>query len=81
VKELRVGHNLLIASVAPSYVAAFPDLGGGLFPALLKTLGFDMVTETAVGAEMVAAATARLVAEEPESCIASACPVIVSFIA
>ncbi|MFA6666148.1 MAG: [Fe-Fe] hydrogenase large subunit C-terminal domain-containing protein [Armatimonadota bacterium] len=81
VKELRAGHCLLIASVAPSYVAAFPNLGGGLFPAFLKRLGFDMVTETAVGAEMVAAATARLVADEPESHIASACPVIVSLIA
>ncbi len=70
----------VIASVAPSYVAAFPDYGGGLFPAMLKTLGFAMVTETAVGAEMVARETALLVSEEPYTHISSACPVLVDFI-
>jgi len=70
----------VIASVGPSYVAAFPDYGGGLFPALLKRLGFDLVTETAVGAEMIARETARLVEEEPSSHIASACPALVNFI-
>src|ERR1035437_1488758 len=33
---------MVIASIAPSYVAAFPDYGGGLFPALVKKLGFTM---------------------------------------
>ena len=70
----------VIASVAPSYVAAFPDYGGGLFPALLKQLGFGMVTETAVGAEMVARETARLVEDEPHAHVASACPALVDMI-
>lgn len=71
----------VIASVAPSYVAAFPDYGGGLFPALLKQLGFHLVTEAAVGAEMVARETAKLVEEEPHPHVASACPVLVDMIA
>ncbi len=75
-----IGTGRVIASVAPSYVAAFPDYGGGLFPAVLKKLGFDMVTETAVGAELVARETARVVADEPQSHIASACPVLVDLI-
>ncbi len=70
----------VIASIAPSYVAAFPDYGGGLFPALLKKLGFGMVTETAVGAEMVARETARLVEGEPYPHVASACPALVDMI-
>lgn len=73
--------GMVIASIAPSYVAAFPDYGGGLFPALLKTLGFTLVTETAVGAEMVARETARLVQEEPQTHIASACPALIQLIA
>src|SRR5512133_2179581 len=40
VQEMIEAGGLVIASVAPSYVAAFPDYGGGLFPALLKQLGF-----------------------------------------
>lgn len=72
--------NKVIASVAPSYVAAFPDYGGVLFPAMLKALGFAMVTETAVGAEMVARETALLVSEEPYTHISSACPALVDFI-
>jgi PAS domain S-box-containing protein len=39
-----------------------------------------MVTETAVGAEMVARETAKLVDDEPISHIASACPALVNFI-
>ena len=79
--ELIEGEGQVIASVAPSYVAAFPDFGGGLFPAALKALGFDMVTETAVGAEMVARETAKLVAEEPHPHVTSACPALVDLIA
>jgi uncharacterized Fe-S cluster-containing protein len=80
--DLKSGRGgLVIATVAPSYVAAFPDYGGGLFPALLKQLGFHLVTETAVGAEMVARATAKMVEDEPESHIASACPALVNDIA
>ncbi len=75
-----IGTGKVIASVAPSYVAAFPDYGGGLFPAVLKQLGFDMVAETAVGAEMVARETAKVVSEEPQPHIASACPVLVDLI-
>ncbi|MEN6372963.1 MAG: [Fe-Fe] hydrogenase large subunit C-terminal domain-containing protein [Armatimonadota bacterium] len=78
--EIIKGDGRVIASVAPSYVAAFPEYGGGLFPAILKELGFDMVTETAVGAEMVAKETAKLVEEEPQTHVSSACPALVSLI-
>lgn len=78
--EIIKSDGRVIASVAPSYVAAFPEYGGGLFPALLKELGFDLVTETALGAEMVARETAKLVEEEPHTHVSSACPALVSLI-
>ncbi|MHB0913488.1 MAG: [Fe-Fe] hydrogenase large subunit C-terminal domain-containing protein [Armatimonadota bacterium] len=80
VREMIEQPGIVMASVAPSYVAAFPDFGGGLFPALLKKLGFDMVTETAVGAEMVARETARLVRDEPLAHMTSACPALVNLV-
>ncbi len=80
VRELIRDNEIVIASIAPSYVAAFPDYGGGLFPGLLKHLGFGMVTETAVGAEMIARATAELVSEDPASHVTSACPALVNLI-
>ncbi|MHB1458107.1 MAG: [Fe-Fe] hydrogenase large subunit C-terminal domain-containing protein [Armatimonadota bacterium] len=81
VRDIIAGGGQIIASVAPSYIAAFSDYGGGLFPALLKRLGFTMVTETAVGAEFVARDTARLIEEEPQPHVTSACPAIVNLIA
>lgn len=80
VRDMIGSGEKVIASVAPSYVAAFPDYGGGLFIALLKQLGFAAVTETAVGAEMVARETARLVNEGPHAHITSACPALVDLI-
>lgn len=80
VRDMIACGEKVIASIAPSYVAAFPDYGGGLFPALLKQLGFALVTETAVGAEMVARETARLVNEEPHAHVTSACPALVDLI-
>ncbi len=81
VQDMISSGERVVASVAPSYVAAFPDYGGGLFSALLKHFGFGMVTETAVGAEMVARETARLVEEEPQTYVSSACPALVDLIA
>jgi len=80
VREMMERGDQVAASVAPSYVAAFPDYGGGLFPALLKQLGFTLVTETALGAEMVARETARMVEEDPQSHVTSACPALVDLI-
>ncbi|MBR1835700.1 MAG: 4Fe-4S binding protein, partial [Kiritimatiellae bacterium] len=45
------------ASVAPSFVAAFPDWTLGQLAAALRSLGFAGVSETAHGAQIVSAAT------------------------
>ena len=71
---------LMIASLAPSFPAAFSEYGGGFLQAALKKLGFDLVTETAVGAEMVAKVTADLIKDKKNIWITSACPVVVNLI-
>lgn len=80
VAELLAASGLTVASVAPSFPAAFADYGGGFLPAALRKLGFNMVTETAVGAELVAAATAKLISEREACWVTSACPVVVTLI-
>lgn len=44
----------VIASIAPSFIAAFDLSTAGHFASALKVLGFSIVEETAVGAEIVA---------------------------
>lgn len=80
VAELLATSGLMVASVAPSFPAAFADYGSGFLPAALRKLGFDMVTETAVGAELVAIATAKLIDKTKGSWVTSACPVVVNLI-
>lgn len=78
--ELLATPGLTVASVAPSFPAAFAEYGSGLLPAALKKLGFDMVTETAVGAELVAQATSDLMKKQRNCWVTSACPVVVNLI-
>lgn len=80
VTQLLAAPDTTVASVAPSFPAAFADYGSGFLPAALKKLGFDMVTETAVGAELVAAATAELIKNVKTPWVTSACPVVINLI-
>lgn len=81
VRNILSGSELAIASIAPSFPAAFPEYGGGLLASALKKIGFSKVTETAVGAEFVAFATADLMESNSEyGWITSACPVVVNLI-
>jgi PAS domain S-box-containing protein len=70
----------VIASVAPSYPASFPEYEPKLMPSALRKLGFDLVTETSVGAELVASATAKLLSEDNNAWVTSACPVVVNIV-
>ena len=81
VRAIIVENKTVIASIAPSFPAAFPEYGGGLLVSALKQLGFSLVTETAVGAELVARATADLLEKSKGfGWITSACPVVVNLI-
>ncbi len=80
VLELLKGPDPVIASVAPSFPAALSEYGNGFLPTALKKLGFSMVTETSVGAEMVASKTAELLKKGGNAWVTSACPVVISII-
>lgn len=68
-------------SLAPSFVAAFPQYRPGQIVAALKRLGFAGVQETAVGAEWVAAEHARLAQQSERTLtITSSCPAVVNLI-
>ncbi|MEN6584172.1 MAG: [Fe-Fe] hydrogenase large subunit C-terminal domain-containing protein [Armatimonadota bacterium] len=79
-KEFLASKDIKIASIAPSFPAAFGDYGGGLLPAALKKIGFDMVTETAVGAELIAFETAEILKGRKSAWVTSACPVVVNLV-
>lgn len=74
---LKEGHPLA-ATVAPSFVAAFPLQDPEQMPALLRKLGFERVQETSLGAELVVQMHRRLGLDRP--LISSACPVVVNLI-
>ncbi len=68
-------------SLAPSYVSEFGDIPVSDLIAAIKSLGFEGVSETAIGAELVSSATERHIKESEDTLhISSACPVIVDFI-
>ena len=69
------------ASIAPSFVANFPDWTLGQLAAALRDLGFAGVSETAHGAQIVSAATAEFLRANPRGLwISSACPAAVDYI-
>lgn len=74
--------RLVVASVAPSAPAFFDLTSFTALDKALKALGFAAAGETAMGAEMVGRAHARLLAEGkgPRPMIAAACPVVVNLV-
>jgi PAS domain S-box-containing protein len=69
------------ASIAPSFVAAFPEFQRQRLPSALRQLGFAYIGETAIGAYHVAAQTAAIVAASPERPhVCTACPAVVRFV-
>ncbi len=83
VKELQrlLKTEKVILSIAPSFVAEFPDVDPGVLIAKLKTLGFYGVSETALGAEQVNhEIVKKLDLNSKRIAISSACPVAVDYI-
>lgn len=71
----------VFASLAPSFASFFPDLQPGQLVAALRRLGFAGVSETALGAQLVSAETARYLEKQPPGVyLSSACPAAVDYI-
>lgn len=81
-KAFIVAGEHVVACLAPSFPASFPDIRPLQLVAAAHQLGFAQVMEVAVGAELVARAYRALVAKEEGSnhLIATACPALVSYI-
>jgi signal transduction histidine kinase/iron only hydrogenase large subunit-like protein len=69
-----------IAIVAPSFSASFPD-NYLKVPTALKKLGFDLVCETAFGADLISNHYLKEIQENPNKVlISSPCPAVFNFI-
>jgi len=81
VKDLFWNSPEIIACLAPSFPAAFPQAKPGQIITAVRSLGFPEVMEVAFGADLVAKAHARLARENPDKLyISSPCPALILYI-
>jgi signal transduction histidine kinase/iron only hydrogenase large subunit-like protein len=81
VGALLAGPHRVVAAVAPSFPAEFPDLSEEEFAGLLRELGFDLVHEVGFGADLVAREVRRLMEDGTgRRWISTACPAIVTYV-
>lgn len=79
--ELLAGDAPVIACLAPSFPAAFPNAQPGQIISAVRALGFAEVLEVAFGAQLVAQEYARLFKEsDGELVISSTCPAVTSYV-
>jgi iron only hydrogenase large subunit-like protein len=75
VKYMLKNHKQLIVSLAPSWVAEFPEYDKEEMIRLLKRLGFGRVSETALGAEIVSRQVVKeMSGSAPGVAISPCCP-------
>lgn len=81
VKKLLAANDKVIVSLAPSFVAEFEGVSDKQMISALKLLGFDEVSETAIGAELVSAQCKKLLEEGKQAFyISTACPSVVELV-
>jgi iron only hydrogenase large subunit-like protein len=72
--------SYLIASLAPSFVAAFPNFKPGQLIKALKLIGFDYIAETAEAAARVVQQFKEERKKMDQTLISSCCPAVVNLI-
>jgi nitrogen-specific signal transduction histidine kinase/iron only hydrogenase large subunit-like protein len=82
VKDLLKSGSRIIACIAPSFPAEFTEIEDHrVFVGMVKALGFDLVTEVAFGADMVAVAYKALYnGNNGKGIISSDCPAVVYYV-
>jgi len=81
VERLIRGESRVTAILAPSFPAEFTECGHGQLLGMVRALGFDMVHEVAFGADLIARAYRRLVAEtNGRRYVATSCPAVVAYV-
>ncbi len=81
VKKAIADGCFVAISLAPSFVAAFPEFTLPQLAARLGGLGISLVEETAVGAEEVSRFYSRLLTTAEKPVISACCPVVVNVVA
>jgi len=77
---LNAGKDVYV-SLAPSWITEFPGIRPEQMIAAIRRLGFKGVGETAVGAEAVSAAVAKILEQSSRGLyISTACPAVVEYI-
>ncbi|MDD2336867.1 MAG: [Fe-Fe] hydrogenase large subunit C-terminal domain-containing protein [Geobacteraceae bacterium] len=80
-KDLLKRKMHVYVSLSPSYVGEFPGLETSYLITALKRLGFEGVSETALGAQQVSARVAEQLSQsDAKLTISSACPAAVDFV-
>lgn len=79
-EEILAWGGVVAASLAPSFAGTFEPWEYLRLPAALRRLGFTHVSETAIGAYLVARETAPIVQNAGRSHICTACPAVVSYV-
>ena len=81
VKDMLARGEKVFVSLAPSYVAAFPNVSFSAMSAALKKLGFSHVEETAIGATHVSKSYSQIAkAGLMPNLITTCCPTIVMLV-
>ena len=81
VLKLIQGDQKVAAIIAPSFPAEFSDFPDHrLLVGMIRSIGFDFVSEVSFGADLVADRYKNLLSENKESYISSDCPSIVKYI-
>lgn len=80
VREAITSGRRMIMSLAPSFVSAFPGISPEEIIVLIRTMGFEIVEETAIGAEVVANYYRMHVEQTEHTVISACCPAIVHLI-
>jgi len=80
-RQLLALRKTVLVSLAPSFVSEFPGIKPAQIIGALKKLGFEGVSETALGAQQVSAQTAALLSRSPgRVLVSSACPTVVCYL-
>ena len=81
VRQLLATKARVLLSLAPSFVTEFPGLEPAKLIHALRKLGFQDVSETALGAQQVSAQAAALLDAKPNNVLfSSACPTVVAWL-
>ncbi len=80
VKAAIAAGRFVAMSIAPSFIASFPEYTLPQLAAKLGGLGINLVEETAVGAEEVSRFYSRLLTTAEKPVISACCPVVVNVV-